>query len=290
MLYFIRLASCVGLCWLGRCGIAWAMIRLLINPFVLFCLLLGASWLGFIESSQSGKASSALLSILATLLLLAFLCNASLAVARMVAHRASLSLVGWAVAYLCLGSVLSPLYFAPSEQKVDESFWDFSSISEADAAHAEAILLLRAAARGDVSYVSSLIPSRYASSSEPAAAAAVVAIEYAALDVLESLLSEGLPTAALWQEQSLLSSALLYKNRKALKMLLEAGASPDERDVEGNTLLTQAVLGQDSLSVDILRSFGANPQLQNSDASLPSSYARDDRMFEKLSKDIESSR
>jgi len=265
------------------------MIKLLINPFVLLSILLLASWLGFRESTQLAQTSSILLSILAMFLLLAFLCNAALAVARILAHQASLSLTMWAFMYFCLACVLAPLYFEPTKKKLDESFWSFQLIDEASDEHAEAILLLRAAARGDIAYVGSQIPLHFALSSEPAAAAAVVSIEYGSLNILESLLSKGLSSSAKWQDQSLLSSALIYKNKVALKLLLEAGASPDERDSEGNTVLTQAVLGQDTLSVGILRAFGANPQLLNSDGSLSSSYARSDRMLEKLSIDVESS-
>ena len=247
----------------------------LINLVVLFVFIALAIWQSVSGHTMSDSLADMLLSVLLTLGFVAVVSNAALGLARALSARSFLQPACWAILFLCLGSTATVVTTTAGSMKnmpVDGSSWDVDSLPEGS----EELLL--SVARGE----QDILRSNLQPDSELAAAAAVIAIDYAQLSLLSELLDSGVSANSVWQGTSLLAAAINKNDIPVVEKLLQAGANVNQQDETGNSPLILAVIASNENLIKLLMQHGANPSLCNKDGYDARSFSSLDRILKLL--------
>ena len=244
----------------------------LLNPLLLLLLLLLFSW-AIIGASFT--VAIAALSLAVT----AFVVNGALCLSRTMHHGGESPLMPavWALCFFCLGCGLfvqmraaTPDVKAVFEGPVE---WEAPAVLAQPALGAWAQELAGAAARGDAALPALLASPHFQPEAEPARAALHLAIEYAMLDSLRTLLQQGVSPQASWRASLPLALAVRLGWREGIELLVAAGAPIDELDESDNTPLMHACINNDISTVKLMLRLGASPSIPNADGQCAADFA-----------------
>lgn len=199
----------------------------------------------------------------------AFLVNAALSLARMLAHRPVLMGVVWAAAYLILSSCAWVMLQSPQSDIYEEekealqlrlTEWKELGYSPfASPQQEQDCLVVLAAGLGKGKLLRELLKLPEAQQNIGVLQlAAATAVENGQKHSLQLLLDFGVSADSSAQGSSLISTAVINGRHDIAELLLMAGAQPDSPDAEGIPPIMHAVINNDLPTARLLMQYGAD--------------------------------